>query len=599
MSSLNARGRGSGSNGEDTKESEMSTFMRDLTLGESTFQKKVDILKNLDIFILDNSMRETTIAALRGLTLENKRNIYKEIKECGFEYFIVESFNNQRRVGEPFLEELIEQGEDLSKAFAFSETWEVIDENKIPQPDLPIGLEKCKEFNIMNVFLEVDLNYYGINYDEFNMDELCKYTMNRVNYIRKNLSEKSLILINMRDFSATMELHPERVHQFTRFWSSLPKKERILGLTFEDLGMTLPQELGLWTRCVRDEMIRCGWEEGQLLHHQHEQWNDCAATTLEVLASGATGMWAAVCMEGAGMGHADSCTTIMNLIRLGNEKVKKRYNCLHLRDAAINVTKEVTGFPPHERQPIYGKRSLDLVFGFIFSDPSMQGGFDMAEFLGVKKQVLISNVCNAEMIVMKLKNCFGDNEQFTLKMAKKMQDTMVKNQINNRKEEYNSHVGLAMLFDQSDGKMTEEMARIVADNSKSTKYINGLIGEVKAMWDKYDPENTGKVSFRNFYDNFMGRYFGCYICEDSQLALKAIDMDGDEGVDWWEFHHFLLWAGREYPEVENVEELMDIVFTKGIMPAMMDTIEEENKKSYRRIELARSNRELFSKRELL
>merc|ERR1712060_887777 len=174
-------------------------------------------------------------------------------------------------------------GEDLSKAFAFSEVWEVIDENRIPQPDLPIGLEKCKEFNIRNIFLEVDL-------------------------IRETFSKDSLILINIRDFSATMRLFPERVWYFTHFFSSLPKKQRIFGLAYEDLGMTLPDELGLWTQCVRDEMIQCGWEEGQLLHHQHEQWNDCAATTLECLASGATGMWAAVCIEGAGMGHADTCT---------------------------------------------------------------------------------------------------------------------------------------------------------------------------------------------------------------------------------------------------------------------------------------------------
>merc|ERR1712060_814613 len=458
-------------------------------------------------------------------------------------------------------------GEDLSKAFAFSEVWEVIDENRIPQPDLPIGLEKCKEFNIRNIFLEVDL-------------------------IRKTFSKDSLILINIRDFSATMQLFPERVWYFTHFFSSLPKKQRIFGLAYEDLGMTLPDELGLWTECVRNEMIQCGWEDGQLLHHQHEQWNDCAATTLECLASGATGMWAAVCMEGAGMGHADTCTAIMNLIRLGNEKVKKRYNCLHLRDAAINVTKEVTGKPPHERQPIYGKRSLDLVFGFIFSDPSMRGGFSMAEFLGVEKQVRISNMSNPEMILMKLREWFGENDQFTLDMAKKMQDTMLQNQINNRKEEYNSHAGLAMLFDQSDGKMTEEMAMTVAENSRSTKYIEGLIGEVKAMWDKYDPDKTEKLSFRNFYDNFMGRYFGCYVCEDSQMALQAIDMDGDDGVDWWEFHHFLLWAGREYPRVENVEELMDIVFTKGIMPAMLDSVEEENAKKYDKVQEARSKRNL-------
>merc|ERR1719233_236175 len=171
---------------------------------------------------------------------------------------------------------------------------------------------------------------------------------------------------------------------------------------------------------------------------------------------------------------------------------------------------------------------------------------------------------------------------------------MLKNSINNRKEEYNSRVGLAMLFDQSGGMMTEEMAAIVHQNTECSRVINQLIDEVKVMWDECDPQKTALLSFRDFYDRFMGRYFGCYTCEDSQMALKAIDMDADEGVDWWEFRHYLLWAGREYPFVKDVEELMDITFTQGIMPAMMDTIDEENAKRNQNVQIARSQRNIMS-----
>jgi len=229
--------------------------------------------------------------------------------------------------------------------------------------------------------LEIDLNYYKIDYDKFNMDEACKYIMNRVEWIRENLSKDSLILMNFRDFPSTMQLHPERVEHITRYLSSLPKDQRIFGLIFEDLGEILPEELGAWTVCLRNEMKRCGWEDGHLLCHNHEQWACGHVSNLEMLASGATGMWAGVCMEGAGMGHADTCTAIMNLIRLGNEKVQKRYNCKYLREAAIRVTQEVTALEPHQRQPVYGKRALDLVFGYVFSDPTAHGGFDMADIL--------------------------------------------------------------------------------------------------------------------------------------------------------------------------------------------------------------------------
>ena len=83
---------------------------------------------------------------------------------------------------------------------------------------------------------------------------------------------------------------------------------------------------------------------------------------LECLANGATGIWAGLCEEGAAMGHASSCVTIINLIRLGNEKVKEKWNCQKLCTAAREITKATTGFPPHSRQPVYGERALDVVF---------------------------------------------------------------------------------------------------------------------------------------------------------------------------------------------------------------------------------------------
>ena len=36
-------------------------------------------LKDLDLFVLDNSLRETTVGQLRGHTLENKRKIYDQV----------------------------------------------------------------------------------------------------------------------------------------------------------------------------------------------------------------------------------------------------------------------------------------------------------------------------------------------------------------------------------------------------------------------------------------------------------------------------------------------------------------------------------------
>ena len=43
------------------------------------FQPMKKVLKNLDLFVLDNSLRETTVGQLRGHTIENKWQIYNEV----------------------------------------------------------------------------------------------------------------------------------------------------------------------------------------------------------------------------------------------------------------------------------------------------------------------------------------------------------------------------------------------------------------------------------------------------------------------------------------------------------------------------------------
>ena len=70
----------------------------------------------------------------------------------------------------------------------------------------------------------------------------------------------------------------------------------------------------------------------------------------------------------------------------------------------------------------------------------------------------------------------------------------------------------------------------------------------------------------------MAPYFGCYRCEDTKQALQAIDMDNDGKVDWSEFLVYLKWALREYPDIVVEEELVDVAFRKGIIPAMRDEI---------------------------
>ena len=89
--------------------------------GMKEFAQMRKTLKNLDLFVLDNSLRETTVAQLRSHTIENKWAIYNEVKRIGFKHIIVESFSHMTRPGDTFIRQLKEQGEDMSLLYAFTE----------------------------------------------------------------------------------------------------------------------------------------------------------------------------------------------------------------------------------------------------------------------------------------------------------------------------------------------------------------------------------------------------------------------------------------------------------------------------------------------
>ena len=68
----------------------------------------------------------------------------------------------------------------------------------------------------------------------------------------------------------------------------------------------------------------------------------------------------------------------------------------------------------------------------------------------------------------------------------------------------------------------------------------------------------------------MQPYFGCYQYITTKKGLQALDMNSDGYIDWKEFLVYVKWALSQYPHVSDVDELMSIVFEKGLIPAMRD-----------------------------
>ena len=75
----------------------------------------------------------------------------------------------------------------------------------------------------------------------------------------------------------------------------------------------------------------------------------------------------------------------------------------------------------------------------------------MFKFFNEKPVIRISTLSSEQSILQRLKDVLGDQPIFTQDIAKQMKAEMVSDLKSNRKEEYMSPAGLAILFDQAGG----------------------------------------------------------------------------------------------------------------------------------------------------
>lgn len=407
-------------------------------------------LRDLDMFVLDNSLRETTVAQLLGHTPENKWSILEEVKKCGFENIIVAGFSHLPRVDDTFAKMLCEKETDMSNYFAFTE----IGEGHLKE-EFPAGLKKMQKYNIQNPIIELNLS-------NFQPQTLYDLLQNRIDFAYKNLSTDAKIFVNIRDLTHRMITSPDRVFDTVKFLGTMPVGKRPFGIMFEEpTGEYLPEQLGAWAKGVRQLMNECNWDSAHMLVHVHKKWELAEAVQLECLANGVDGVWASISEEGGALGHACSTNSIMNLVRMGNTKVLKKYNCSYLRQAAINITKITTGQPPQPKQTIYGERALDIVFDLEIDEQAEASKFDLSEFFGVHAPNRVHTLSSPRIIKDRLVEVFGMNDRFTEERAAKMKAVMIDELSNGCKEEYMSPFGLSILFHGAGGKLTPEMSAAI------------------------------------------------------------------------------------------------------------------------------------------
>ena len=128
---------------------------------DELIRTKGERIRNLEPFVLDNSLRETSVASFYGQTIIDKRKIWTELEKTGFKNRIIASFApGVVNVDERFVLELKSRGTDFTNLFAFTEWAQQSDKDGVPltfADEIPLGLSKMKELGIFNPIIEVDV----------------------------------------------------------------------------------------------------------------------------------------------------------------------------------------------------------------------------------------------------------------------------------------------------------------------------------------------------------------------------------------------------------------------------------------------------------
>lgn len=201
--------------------------------------QKLERLRTLQLFVLDNSVRETTVAQVRGHTLPDKHAICKLVQANGIQNQLVAVLGRRHRVDDQLLIDLRAlAGQPGGGPFAGQHFFSFCDfHDAIPggapgelNPGLPAALLRAKELGVRNVTLDLDACCPGLNAD---VDATLRVLDARLAWARLHLGGS--VFITVRDFvPASQNSKLLLLERIARRLAAAPPGERCAGLMVED-----------------------------------------------------------------------------------------------------------------------------------------------------------------------------------------------------------------------------------------------------------------------------------------------------------------------------------------------------------------------------
>ena len=575
-------------------------YYNQLMSTSSESSEKVNVLKNLIPFVLDNSIRESTVGQLRGHTVEDKNAILTALKgtpavegapekTTGIKHIVVATFNDLESVEQVWLKELKENDPTTFEKFfiyAFSELHgATIDKFE----EEPVGLKKSRECEVPNLIFEFDILPEKLFKNPAASKEMVAEMMTTKIKAVQTFSPSAKIFFNYRDALIAFNdaVGRERMIYYTKYLAQLPLDLRPFGIIFEEpTGTNLPWTYTILCKVLRKTMDDNGWTGAHLLVHVHNNYGLTEACVLECLASGCDGVWGGLSEEGAATGANSTLITLTNLARIGNENVKSMFNFVELLKATKVVSEVSTNKPPHDRQELYGPRAFDTLWEGGMGDETFR---ELGCFHTTMRIIRMTTVTSASSFKDHLEATFdikatewkvlkeGETKDPTFKyiadVVVEMKRVMFEDLNEGRSLDYQFSPGLFDLYQRAGGtEFLEKMEEKV--NSDSTiESDHRLILELKNYFDAFDYLSDGEVCSKMDYNTFFNSFLGRYICSPSSALardmLEALDIDESNMIEWDELLVNAKWALYEYPNESlnwTVDDLIRVIVTERLIP---------------------------------
>lgn len=512
------------------------------------FQSRM--LAEKDIFVLDNSIQESTCADRQGHSIEDKNAILSAVKQTGISNFIVSSFGKLPSATEDAWAAHLQEKNDLYSVsggycYGHSELFETVDEMQWPVSDIdPIGLVKIKQYKIPNAVFSVDVMHGLVSWEDqggscpiSTFADLIKVRIQAVRSVNSN----ARIFINFRDAPTAFKsvIFAYRLIQLTKYIARLPVEMRPFGILFEDAtGESFPWEFANLCHVLNATVETSGWTDCQLLVHVNKKYGLAESCVLHALASGATGIWGGLTDDGPACGSAGMIVTLANLSRLGNEYVKREYNFEKLFAAAHQIG-TITALNP--RQEVFGTRALDIFIG----DNNLQlaHSFSFYSYVGVKEFISIDHTTPAATVRDRFAAVFGKTAaDYSLDLCKKVKAVMWEATTEGRKCRYSTPAALLELYKKAGGTdLSADMQRTVEESAAKSDTADNhpLIIALRSVFDSYDgvksatnPTNNSRLSSITFYHAFLSSHLADTTAAKLDLYCSVIDDQEPGFVSW-------------------------------------------------------------------